>query len=163
MKRVKTYNRIYDFVILNEDWRNKPYKCTAQKNTIGVGHNMDAQPLPQHIQAYLDEKGEITDEMVLELLESDIQFALHCCRELYPNFDQFDENRRIALIDFLFNVGPGTAKTFIRTNKAINNGEWQMAASNMRHSLWYSQVKSRGVRVTQMIEKGGRDDWNTLG
>lgn len=143
-----------ELLIKHEGWRNKPYLCSAGFWTIGVGHNFDANPLPKDMADYLEQNGRITDEMVEQLLRDDIQVAISDCKRLYPEFDSFSENRRNALVDFLFNVGYKTAKTFVRTNNAVNSADWTLAAAYMAHSLWYAQVGSRAITITSMISEG---------
>jgi lysozyme len=101
----------------------KPYKCPAGKQTIGIGHNYDANPLPDVIAHHLETFGSITPEMADQLLEEDIVNASFDCHQLYRDFDKFSEQRRWALIDFCFNVGIRTARSFSNTNRAINRGD----------------------------------------
>lgn len=138
----------------HEGYKLKPYKCPAGKNTIGVGHNFDANPLPKDMQAFLDLHGQITESMAEALLSADIDNAVKDCRKLYPNFNGFSQRRKDALTDFLFNVGIGTAREFKNTNKYINLEQWDKAAVNMGMSKWFSQVKSRGPEIVQMIREG---------
>lgn len=145
---------IKKFISNNEGRRNKPYKCPAGCNTIGVGWNMDAHPLPAPIQEYLNQHGEITEEMIDNLLEISILSATADCEDLFPDFDNFSNVRRIALVDFLFNIGKKKAMQFAKSIHKINIGHWQDAAEAMRQSLWAKQVKSRAVKVIDMIERG---------
>ncbi|HAX18374.1 MAG TPA: hypothetical protein DCY00_07265 [Actinobacteria bacterium] len=92
--------------------------------------------------------------MINELLEKDIKIARDACLILYPMFNSFSENRKNALIDFLFNVGLGGAKKFKNTNKYINMGFWAQAAKNLKKSLWHRQVKKRGTEIVNLISKG---------
>lgn len=143
-----------DMLERHEGKRNKPYRCTAGKLTIGIGHNIDANSLPNEMQDFLNENGFITDEMIDELLDEDVAVATAYCEKLYPLFDTFSDNRQMALIDFIFNVGYGTAKTFVNTNKAINDERWEDAADNFEKSLWYKQVKGRAKEIVEMIRYG---------
>lgn len=145
---------IKEFISNNEGRRNKPYKCSAGFNTIGVGWNMDARPLPAPVQDYLDEHGEITEEMIDDLLEVSILSAIADCEDLFPDFDNFSDARRMALVDFLFNLGRKKAMQFVNTIHLINIGHWKDAAEAMRKSLWAKQVKKRAEIVTDMIEEG---------
>jgi lysozyme len=92
--------------------------------------------------------------MIDDLLLRSIAVARVDCEDLFPEFDSFSENRRIALTDFLFNVGKKTAMQFARTIHLINIGHWEDAAIAMRQSKWAKQVKGRAVLVTKMIEEG---------
>lgn len=138
----------------HEGVKLKPYRCTAGKKTIGAGHNVDAKGLPPDIQAYLDEYGEITDEMVDILLDQDIEDAISDCIRLYPGFRSFSDARQDALIDFVYNVGYGTAKTFANTNKAINEGRWDDAASGLLASKYARQVGRRAKEIAEMLQEG---------
>lgn len=147
-------DKLKEMLRRHEAWRNKPYKCSEGKNTIGVGRNFDANPLPPDIKKYLAEHGEITDEMIVLLLDIDIAAALKDCRKLYPEFNGFTENRQVALADFLFNVGFRTASKFEVTNKAINDGRWDDAAKGLTNSRWFKQVGVRGPEVVKLVKDG---------
>jgi lysozyme len=139
-------------LIRHEGYEFVPYKCPAGYRTIGVGHNYDANPLPKDMQKYLDLYACITAKMVERLLEADCHIAEEACKRLYPCFDEFIQERQDALVDFLFNVGEGTAKTFKQTNKAINEGRWGDAAKGIRASAYYKQVGKRGEEIARMLE-----------
>lgn len=59
---------------------------------------------------------------------------------IYPNFDTFPENAKIALFDMIYNLGPGRYKTskqrangirqYVLMNRAINKEDWKAAAAN---------------------------------
>lgn len=132
----------------------KPYKCPAGRLTIGYGHNIDAKGLPNGIAAYYQEYGEITPRDAEILLTQDIEEALKDCRSLYPGFDGFTINRKRALIDFLFNVGLTTARKFKKANAAINGGDWQTAAAEMKDSQWYTQVRDRAHDIVTLVGGG---------
>lgn len=143
-----------DLIIRHEGLRLKPYPCPAGKLTIGVGHNIDAHPLPDVLAHHLDVFGCITEDMAYTLLEEDVAQAVTDCHRLYRDFDKFSERRQWALIDFVFNVGITTARSFYNTNRAINRGDWQAAAEGLKKSLWYRQVGSRGETITEMVRNG---------
>jgi len=145
---------IEEFIEKHEGRRNKPYKCTAGHNTIGVGWNMDANLLPPKIADYLKENGEITDAMIDQLLRLSIMVAISDCNALFPSFDDFSDNRRMALIDFVFQLGKHRANNFVHAIAAINTGRWEDAANAMRDSAWFHQVPNRAAEVTELIKNG---------
>lgn len=108
------------------------------KLTIGIGHNLEAQPLPKHI--------------IEELFRGDYTNAKIVCMELYPKFESFSQARRLALINMAFNLGMGRLKGFVKMNNLVNAGEWLGAAKEARQSAWFLQVKQRGYRVTTMMQ-----------
>lgn len=73
---------ICEFIEKHEGRQNKPYKCPAGFNTIGVGWNIDAHPLPERIAKYLKQHGEITDEMIDELLKKSLVRTYYDCKYL---------------------------------------------------------------------------------
>lgn len=138
----------------HEGRKNKPYLCPAGKLTVGVGHNMESSPLPKDMQAYLDANERITNAMVDELLTSDIAAAKFSCEFIFPEFHAFTTARQNALIDFVFNVGVGTAQKFKKAIHAVNIGHWDEAAEEMLDSTWAKQVKGRAIEITDMIREG---------
>ena len=138
----------------HEGKRNKVYKCTSGKDSIGIGHNIDAKGLPDDIEAFLEDHGCITDEMIDILFEQDVEDAISDCKRLYPNFDDLTEPRQNALIDFVFNVGYKTASTFKNTNRAINEERWDDAADGLLASKYARQVGKRARDVAEMLRDG---------
>ena len=138
----------------HEGRRKSVYKCTAGKNTIGVGHNIDAKGLPPDIDNFLEDNGYITDEMIDRLLDDDIEDAITDALKLYPNLERFGDVRMNALIDFVFNVGYGTAKKFVNTNKLINAEKWEQASDSLLQSKYARQVKGRAKEIAEMLRWG---------
>ena len=137
----------------HEGLRVCPYLCPAGKMTIGYGWNLDNQ-LPPETSSYYHLHGKITEDMADSLLNISIDNATRQAMSLYPGFPRFTENRRNALIDFVFNVGAGTALKFKNMRAAIEREDWISAADHMVDSLWYRQVKGRARRIVEMIRNG---------
>lgn len=144
-------NRMID---RHEGNRLKVYRCSAGRRTIARGWNLDSNKLPKRIQDYLDKNKCITPEMSDELLIISVDRAISDCYRLFPEFDSFSDNRRLALIDFVFQVGLTTARTFIHTIAAINREHWEDAAARMRESRYAHQVPGRAGEIIDMIEMG---------
>lgn len=147
---------IEQFITRHEGRRKKPYLDTAipPKETIGVGWNMTARPLPVAMKAYLKEHGEITDAMVNQLLSLSIGFATSAAEDLFPEFETFSEDRQFALIDFCFQLGKRGASKFVHAVAAINTGRWKDAAKEMRNSDWFHQTPNRAHEICDIIEEG---------
>lgn len=136
---------IQELLIKHEGRKKKPYKCTAKKRTIGIGYNYDDNPLPSDIADYLKKNGQITDAMIDRLFFLSVSNAIKDCHKLFPDFDKFSENRRMALVDFLFNLGFKRASGFRHMIAAVNTGRWQDAAKEMLNSTWATQVQKERV------------------
>jgi lysozyme len=145
---------VRELIEKHEGRRNKPYKCPAGKMTIGVGYNFDDNPLPSDIAAYLKKNGEITEDMIDRLLFISVGVAAFDCYKLFPDFNNFSENRQAALTDWMFNLGYPKASKFYNAITAINAGNWQLAATHLSRSLWYEQVPNRAEEICKMIEEG---------
>jgi lysozyme len=138
----------------HEGLRLKPYICPAGKKTIGVGWNLEAHKLPDDIASCLRMTGSITELQAERLLNISITQATDDCRAIYPGFDGFTEPRRFALIDFVFNVGAGTALKFKKMLAAMEVRDWDKAADEMYNSAWFSQVGDRGAEIVGMVRTG---------
>lgn len=145
---------ITELITKHEGRRRRPYKCTEGFNTIGVGHNIDANPLPADIAKRLKETGSIDDEMIDRLLVMDITRAAGDCKKLFPAFNSFSLNRQAALIDWCFQLGFTKANRFVKAVACINTGRWSEAAAEMRDSTWAKQTPNRAAEIADMVEVG---------
>ena len=124
----------------HEGLKLKPYKCTADKLTIGVGRN-------------LEDVG-ISEEEAEMLLQNDIQRATVQIQREFPWTTELDEVRFAALINFTFNVGIGTVGKFVNAMALLRDGSYDMAADEFLNSRWAKQVGQRAVDVTEQIRTG---------
>jgi len=147
-----------------------PYKCPAGYLTIGIGHNIDTKGLPKQIKTYLDKYGQITNEMADTLFEADVEDAITDCHLIFPNFDYYTEDRQIALIDLIFNMGNAKIrKGFPSFVRAVITGDWGLAADELKYSNGVTKNKlsdywkqlhgeekpdSRPAEIYQMIKEG---------
>jgi len=138
----------------HEGKRNRPYKCSAGHNTIGIGWNMDVNPLPKDIATYLSQNGMITNEMIDRLFDISLQIALSGCRSLFPVFDTFSSKRQLALIDLVFQLGKNGVGKFKKSISLINSEKWKEAEGEMLKSKWAKQTKNRSIEITNMIREG---------
>jgi lysozyme len=137
---------------VHEGFSNVVYACSQGHHTIGYGHNIDANPLPPYIEGYLMANGSITPQMAEFLLDNDIQIALSSCRKLYPKFDTLPDDVQDVLVDFVFNVGMGTALKFKHFNLYINQGDYEAAAMELVNSLWCGQVHARCDDLVELLK-----------
>lgn len=141
--------------MLEEGIRYSIYKDTMGIDTIGVGHNCMSSPLPQYMQEYYAKNGKLTLAHIMELLEKDIDKAEQGCRKLYDNFNDFTENRKVALVDLCFNLGSGSLAKFLTSNAAIRSGNWEAAGAGFKNSKWAKQVgEKRSNGIIELIVHG---------
>ena len=124
----------------HEGLRLTPYKCTADKWTIGVGRN-------------LEDVG-ISEQEAEMLLQNDIQRASSQLTQTFPWTLELDEVRLAALINFTFNVGIGTVSKFKNAMALLKTKNYDMAADEFLNSRWAKQVGNRAIEVTEQIRTG---------
>lgn len=137
--------KIIDFIKRHEGLRLEQYNDLNGYPTIGYGH----RPQPDEFLSCL-----ITQEKADELLNKDMDKAILGVRGLVSNFDDLVEPRQAVLIDMCYNMGMYGLSQFHRTLQAIKEGEFSEAASYMRASLWYHQVKNRSLEDSDIMETG---------
>ncbi len=133
-------DELRELLVLHEDLRLKPYKCTAGKTTIGVGRN-------------LDDVG-ITKEEAFILLDHDIDRVEQELDATWPWWRQMSEARQLVIADMCFNLGRTRLGGFVNTLAAMRAGNYAGAADGMLASLWASQVGNRAVRLAKMMREG---------
>ena len=86
-------------------------------------------------------------------IEGSSAMGLYRDIKFYPDTND-SKQLKIVYLDFVFNVGLGTARQFHMTILAIQKGDWKEAARQMEDSLWFKQVADRGQRIVSMIRSG---------
>jgi lysozyme len=124
----------------NEGRRNKLYQCTAGFWTVGVGRNLEANPL--------------SDAAIDFLLDEDIAAVEAQLDKHLSWWREHDEVRRAVLIDLAFNMGINGLLGFKNTLAAFRAKNYEAAASGLEKSKWFSQVGNRGPRIVNMVRTG---------
>jgi len=120
---------IENYIIKHEGIRLKPYLCPAGKLTIGVGRNI--------------EDNGISEDEAIYILKNDIKRCESELREIFDNFDLFDENKKTALIDIIFQLGKPRFLKFKKMIRAIKKGDWQESVRELKDSRLCREMPSR--------------------
>jgi lysozyme len=134
------YEIVLEQLKIDEGIRNKPYRDTVGKLTIGCGRN-------------LDDVGVSDDEIEL-MLTNDIASAEDTARRLVLNFDSLSDERKAVVINLAFNLGYTKFSQFHNTLRAIGEERWDDAADGLQNSLWATQVGARATRLIQKMRDG---------
>ena len=132
--------KMADQLIRHEGMELRPYQCPADRLTIGVGRN-------------LEDKG-ITEEEALLLLENDIKECIDDLKTVFSDFEGLSGPVRLALVDMRFNLGPGRFRGFKKMIAAVEKGDFEKAAEEMKDSRWYGQVGARARTLVDMMKSG---------
>ena len=122
-----------------EGKRAYPYVDSVGKTSIGCGRN-------------LDDKG-LRDSEIDLMLENDIAEALDEAEKL-PYFNKLDPVRQLIVADCVFNMGLPRFKGFIKTNKALEAGDYIKAGEEMQDSKWARQTGRRAIRLIAAMKTG---------
>jgi len=129
-----------DQLIDHEGLELKPYHCTADKLTIGVGRN-------------IQDRG-ITEDEARYLLKNDIKIVEDELLTRQPVVAGLDSVRQRVLVDMGFNLGLPILMKFQNMWSAIEDGDYHEAARQMMDSRWASQVGQRAERLAQAMSSG---------
>jgi lysozyme len=142
-------DRLYALLILHEGEKLIAYKCPAGKWTIGVGHNLEANPIEG-----LGPGSEITHERAVEILARDVDACFAALRKHLAWFEDLCEARRAVLVDMCFNLGTWGLLGFKNTLQMIQGDKYDKAAAAMLQSKWATQVGQRANRLSRMMQTG---------
>jgi len=132
----------------DEGVRYTPYEDTKGIPTVGVGHNLQAAPLPAGW-AY-----PLTDGQVNLLLDSDLLNVYHDLDRNLPWWQTLSDVRQRVICNMCFNLGMNRLLGFKNTLAAMRQGNYDAAADGMLNSAWAAQVGERAQRLAQMMRTG---------
>lgn len=143
-----------EFIKTEESLNLKPYHCTEGFLTIGYGHNMDANPLPDDIARYLKEHGEITLAMAERLFEVKFGEAQLFASKTVRTWNSLNEVRKAVCIAMIFQMGEQGFADFHNTIRYIEAGKFRRAAVNMLQSAWENQTELRAHKTAILMAAG---------
>lgn len=160
----KAYETLLNQLRIHEGERLQVYKCTAGYFTIGVGHNLESNPLPKFI---LDKMGILTTDKIKVIgilqqrgitraeseliLRYDISVLSDEIVRGIPFIHSLKETAKIVLYDMAFNLGVKGLLKFKKTLEYIKEGNYKLASHEMLNSTWAAQVGKRAVTLSKML------------
>ena len=120
----------------HEGCRFEPYIDSVGVQTIGIGHNLH-KPL--------------TRQAVMQIFTDDLNDAVNDCLHAFPFFTELSKPRQWVLLDMCFNLGLPKLQQFTKFLKAVELGNYDIAAQEMLDSLWAKQVKGRAIELAAMM------------
>jgi lysozyme len=130
------YDRLKETLIKHEGLKLKPYKCTENKLTIGVGRNI--------------EDNGITEAEARFLLENDVKECEYNLRS-FSWFDKLSDVRQEVLVNLCFNVGYPSFLEFKRMIWFLSKGDFEKASAEMKDSKWFYQVETRAEQLVKAM------------
>lgn len=136
-KGLKELNKM---LIRDEGFSSKPYTDSVGKLTLGFGRNIEDNGL--------------TFDEGLYLLSNDIKRSINDIEKVIKNFQELTENRKIVLINMIFNLGLPKFCTFKKMISAIIKGDNREVSKQMLQSEWADQVGDRAKRLSNLWLEG---------
>ena len=124
----------------DEGVRFYPYRCSANKLTIGIGRN-------------IEERG-ISEDEAEYLLENDLTMCIEEVESIFTWYYSLTSNRKRAIINMVFNLGLTKLLKFKKFIAAMESLDYKEAGKEMLDSRWAKQVGNRADRLEQMIVNG---------
>ncbi|MFT7616341.1 MAG: lysozyme [Candidatus Woesearchaeota archaeon] len=141
-----------DFTKRFEGFRNKRYKDTRGKMTIGYGTNLDALSDvgravfvkwgydPKRLR---NEDITIPEKVAWSVLQADLIEAEKDAKNSVKNFYLHPPKVRAIIVDMRYNLGKAGFNDFKKLRAALENTNYIEAAREMERSDWFKQVKNR--------------------
>jgi len=117
----------------------KPYKCTSNKLTIGIGRNLEDVGISEHEAEYL--------------LMNDLDTYMTAAKT-YDWYAGLNDARKAVIVNMLFNMGQTNFNKFLKMKQALDEGDFSEAAKQMLDSKWAKQVKGRSAELAAQMETG---------
>ena len=148
-------NELIQRFVLHEGCILTPYKCPSGYLTIGVGRNLDTNPLtPEEKKVCGDYMRGITKNAAFYLLKNDLRKVKRECEQHIPFFHRLDKERQYALLDMCFNLGIKGLLKFKLMLEALGVGNYQKAADECLNSQYAKQTGKRAKRIAKTIRTG---------
>ena len=131
------HKKLKKMLIEHEGIKYAPYKCTAGKTTIGIGHN-------------LDDKG-VSKAVVNMMYEEDAAEVEADLKAIFDDFDTLPDQIQLVLADMRFQLGYRGFRSFKRMINAVKNRNWPTMFIQMKNSNWHSQTPKRANDLLNMV------------
>ena len=149
-----TTQYLFNEVEYEEGLKLKPYKDKFGIWSIGIGHNIQADPEMNKQLAQLQRDG-ITEDQARALFANDVQGKILDLDIHIPWWRTLDDVRQNVLVNICFNVGCGQLLTWHHTLDAFQSHNWSLAAANLQSTRpWADQVPNRARRLVDQVASG---------
>ena len=132
-----TPDKIKEMLVRHEGLVCHLYKCTADKNTIGVGRNLDVNG--------------ISEDEALYMLDNDIKRVQEELTKNWGCWRTLPEKARMVCIDMTFNLGIQGFLGFKRTRELMELGMFLKASEEVLNSKYAVQLPIRSLYNSRQL------------
>lgn len=148
---IKDWEKRLEF---HEGFRATKYLCSANRWTIGIGHNLEAREFTlEEKKAIGDWQKGITRNAALMILRNDVDLCLKKLKTL-GYWYYLDDERQYALLDMCFQLGWFGLSRFRNMLEAIRVKNYDRAAKECLNSNYAKQTPKRAQRIAKLIKSG---------
>lgn len=155
------YSKLLDKLIEHEGMVLTVYQDSLGIDTIGIGRNLEDRGISQEELDHMDiphidliYRDGITEADARYLAKNDVQIVEKELLQAHPCVAELDAVRQLVLIDMAFNMGVPRLRKFKNMWAAVHEKDFSTAAKEMLDSRWANQVKSRSVKLANMMHTG---------
>lgn len=143
-------------LVVNEGLKLHPYYCPAGHLTIGIGRNLESNPLSDEEKAYIGHsvKDGITEDEAFYLCRNDLKKVQADLDRELPWWRDLNYDRQFVMIDLCFNMGIRKLLQFQKTLNSIATGYYIRAGEQLMQSLYAKQVGKRAERNAKCLQTG---------
>ena len=138
--------RLLESVKKHEGYRNKVYRDTLGKRTVGVGHLC--------VEDFWEDDKEYEESFLMEILQKDLQEAIRGAKELMEEHGcaDIDERAEEILIEMVFQLGRTGVSKFRNMWKALSEHNYVGASFEMLDSRWAKQTPNRAKNMADQMK-----------
>ena len=139
----KIFLQLFHDLMRDEGFRERVYRCSAGKQTIGYGWNIDDQPISR-----------LSAQMILaDQIETNVEEL----NRALPWWLNLPDNAKLGLSNMVFNLGLPRLLKFKKMLAALEAHDFDKAALNALDSRWATQVGSRALRIADLYKSCQKD------
>lgn len=138
----QTDDQMRRHIVAEEGYRLEPYLVRGIPH-VGLGHRVWGRPRI------------ITPSEAETLFATDLAVARRAARGAIKSFDLQPLDVRVMLVALAYNLGPRGFTRFVDFRAHIDQFDYWRAASDLRKSLWASQLPSRANRYIGILASAG--------
>lgn len=134
-------SRLIELIEQEEGFRSKAYHDTRGVLTIGFGTNLSIG---------------ITRDEAEQLAISRLSQTYIHLNNSWPPYDRQPMEVQSALLDMAYQLGVVGVLKFHATLRALEAGDYRLAAHGVRSSAWNHQTPRRAERVAEVFERAAQ-------
>ena len=136
---------VMQMIKLHEGFRNKVYKDTLNKRTVGYGHLC--------VEDYWEDGKEYTVAELDKVFEKDFHKAENAASKLYKECN-IEKKAKEIIIEMVFQLGPTGVSKFKKMWAALKESppKYKIASLEMLDSRWAKQTPSRAKELSNIMK-----------